>query len=64
MCDYMTEQARGEMCDVMFFNFLNKANQEIVLEDCNKIIALEDIHLKKIFFIQPTVSLICHLTFG
>lgn len=31
----------------MFFNFLNKANQEIILEDYNKIIALEDIHLKR-----------------
>lgn len=59
-CDYMREQVRGEMCDI--FNFLNKANPKIILDD-NKIIELQDICLKKLFFLQPTVSLICHLTF-
>lgn len=34
----------------MFFNYLNKANQEIIVEDENKIIALEDIHLKKKYY--------------
>lgn len=40
----MREQVRGEMCDI--FNFLNKANKKIILDN-NKIIALEDICLKK-----------------
>lgn len=40
----MREQVREGMCDI--FNFLNKANKKIILDN-NKIIALEDICLEK-----------------